>query len=121
MPPKGIQTYKENAVTTQSGGKVVVLLYEGAIRFLAQAIEALENKDYAEKGRLINRTIDIITELDVVLNTDVGGDVAQNLRKLYHFMIKHLVEANSQKDPDKLRQVVRLLENLLDGWKQVAA
>jgi len=121
MPPKGIQTYREYAVTTQPGGKVVVMLYEGAIRFLQQAIEALDRKDYAEKGRLINRTLDIITELDSVLNMDVGGEVALNLRKLYGFMRRHLVEANSKKDANKIRQVIRLLENLLEGWRQIAA
>lgn len=120
MPPKGIQTYKDNAVTTQSGGTIVVMLYEGAIRFLTQAIEALENKQYVEKGRRINRAINIITELDVVLNMDTGGEIAQNLRSLYQFMIKHLVEANSRKNPDKIRQVIRLLETLLNGWRQIA-
>ncbi|MBN1554272.1 MAG: flagellar export chaperone FliS [Phycisphaerae bacterium] len=121
MPPSGIATYKENAVTTQSGGKIIILLYEGAIRFLHQAITALENRDYIEKGRLINRAINIITELDVVLNMDAGGEVAQNLRRLYRFMITHLVEANSKKDPGKIQHVIRLLENLLEGWKQITA
>ncbi|MBN1942705.1 MAG: flagellar export chaperone FliS [Phycisphaerae bacterium] len=121
MPLKGIQTYQTNAVTTQSGGKIIVMLYEGAIRFLHQAIAALEKKDYIEKGRLINRTLDILMELDAVLNMDAGGEVAQNLRKLYRFMGVHLVQANVKKDPDKIRQVIHLLENLLEGWRQIAA
>ncbi len=121
MPPKGIQAYKTNAITTQSGGKLVVMLYEGAVRFLHQAIDALEKKDYVEKGRLINRAIDIVTELNTVLNMEAGGEVAQNLRKLYNFMLVHLVEANSKKDPDRIRQVIQILENLLQGWRQIAA
>lgn len=121
MPPKGIQTYKDNAVTTQSSGKIVVMLYEGAIRFLQQAIEALEKQDYAEKGDRINRAVDILMELNTVLDMEVGGEVAKNLRRLYGFMIKHLVEANTEKDPQKIRRVIRLLETLLESWRQIAA
>lgn len=121
MSSKALQTYKTNAVVTQSPGKIVVMLYEGAIRFLQQAIDALEKKDYIEKGRLINRATDIILELDAVLNMEAGGEIARNLRRLYRFMVVHLMQANFKKDPERIRQTIHLLKNLLDGWKQIAA
>ncbi|MBS3821511.1 MAG: flagellar export chaperone FliS [Planctomycetes bacterium] len=121
MPANALNAYKNNAVTTQTPGQIVVLLYEGAIRFLKQAIEALEQKQYAEKGRLINRTIDIISELNAALDMEKGGEVAVNLRKLYLFMQEHLLKANFQKSPEMVQEVITMLEELHGGWKEIAA
>lgn len=121
MAPKEIEAYKNNSVTTQTPGKVVVLLYEGAIRFLKQAIDAMEQKDYLKKGRLINRASDILAELNAALDMEAGGEIAANLRALYQFMQRHLMEANAKKSPKMVRQVIGMLEDLLDGWKQIAA
>jgi flagellar protein FliS len=121
MANRGIAAYKTNSVTTQTKGQIVVLLYEGAIRFLKQAVTAMEQQDYIEKGRLINRALDIICELNSALDLDAGGEIAQNLRQLYSFMHQHLLTASFKKDPQKVREVIKMLEQLLDGWRQVAA
>lgn len=121
MPANGLKAYKNNAVTTQTPGQIVVLLHEGAIRFLKQAVEALDEKKYVEKGRLITRAIDIISELNSALDMEKGGEVAVNLRRLYLFMNEHLLAANFKKDPGMLRQVIRMLEELHSGWKEIAA
>ena len=86
---KGIETYRENAVTTQTKGKLVVMLYDGAIKFLKMAIKKIEAKNPEEKGKYISKAIDIIFELNTVLDMEAGGEVAMNLRKLYMFMGKH--------------------------------
>jgi flagellar protein FliS len=121
MPPKGLSQYKENAVTTQSPGQIVVLLYEGAIRFLRQAIDAIEQENWIEKGVKINKAIDIISELNAALDEEKGGEVAKNLRSLYLFMNQHLLQANVRKDAEMIQQVIDQLNTLLDGWKQIAA
>mgnify|MGYP001005937471 CR=1 FL=1 len=70
---KGIAAYQENAVTTQSPGKVVVLLYEGAIKFLTRAAEEIENGNPGQKGYYINKGIDIVDELNASLDIEAGG------------------------------------------------
>lgn len=116
----GIATYKTSAILTQSRSRLIVMLYEGAIKFLRLAIKKLEEKDYAGKGYYINKAQDIINELNAVLNVEAGAELAGNLRKLYVFMIHHLAEANVKKDPAMIRDVIDLLEELLQGWKTIA-
>lgn len=115
----GIATYQENTVNTQSKGRLIVMLYDGAIRFMKLAIMELENKNYEAKGRYINRAMDIINELNVVLDMEAGGEVAYNLRQLYIFMNRHLSQANIKCDPQYVLDVIKLMEKLNEGWKAI--
>ena len=116
---EGIGAYRENSIVTQPQGVVIVKLYEGAIMFLRKAVEAIGTHDATEKGRLIGKAIDIIDELNVALNMESGGEIAQNLRGLYVFMLRHLRQANVRKDAQMVRGVIGLLEELNSGWKAV--
>jgi len=116
---KGIAQYQDAAVATQSKGRLIVLLYEGAIKFMKLAIEHIEARDYEQKGRYINRAQDIISELDAVLNTDAGGEIAENLGRLYAFMRNRLSEANIKSDPEMIREVITIMEELNQGWKTI--
>ncbi len=118
---KEILAYQENRVMTQTPGRVVTMLYEGAVKFLKQAIRELEAGQFIEKGKSISRAVDIIQELNVTLNMEAGGEIARNLRQLYAFMQEHLFQANMRKDADMIRQTIKLLEELNEGWKAVAA
>jgi flagellar protein FliS len=113
--------YQETAVGTQNRGRLIVILYEGAIRFLKQALVDLEQQNYASKGINILRAVDIIDELNTVLDLEQGGQVAQNLRSLYNFMRQHLSEANVKKDPRLVREVISLLEELKQGWDTITS
>ena len=115
----GVETYRDTSVTTQSKGRLIVLLYEGAIKFMKLAIKELEAGDYEAKGRYIDRAQDIINELNAVLDTDAGGEIAVNLRKLYCFMSNRLSQANIKRDPQMIREVVTLMEELNQGWKAI--
>jgi len=115
----GVEVYKEHAVGTQSKGRLIVMLYEGAIKFLNLAIKEIEAGDYAAKGRHIVKAQDIINELNAVLDMDAGGEIAVNLRQLYHFMARRLSEANAKKDPQMIREVIKLMEELNQGWKAI--
>jgi flagellar protein FliS len=116
----GIRTYQDTAITTQSKGRLIVMLYEGAVKFLKLAIQETEAKNYAAKGNYINKATDIITELNAVLDMNAGGEIAGNLRKLYCFMNDRLSQANVKNDPEKIREVITLLEELNQGWKAIA-
>jgi len=115
----GISTYQDSTVSTQSKGRLIVMLYDGAIRFMKLAIMEMENKNYEAKGRYINKAIDIINELNIVLDMDTGGEIAGNLRQLYIFMTKRLSEANIKCDPQLVRDVIKLMEELNQGWKAI--
>jgi flagellar protein FliS len=115
----GSALYEETAVSTQNKGRLIVMLYDGAAKFLKQAINALEAGDFESKNRNIGRARDIIFELNTVLDLDAGQDVAQNLRQLYNFMNNHLTKANNQNDPQMIRDVINLLGQLNHGWKAI--
>ncbi len=115
-----IGAYHENAVTTQTRGRLIVLLYEGAIKFLEQAKAELQAGNYAEKGEFINKALAIINELDSCLDVENGGEVATNLRRLYQFSIRHLGEANLHRDTQRIQDVIDCLKDLNEGWKAIA-
>jgi flagellar secretion chaperone FliS len=116
---RGIQTYQENSVTTQTRGRLVVLLYEGAVKYLKLADKELAAGNFAAKGEYINKAVAVLTELNSCLDMDAGGEVAQNLRKLYQFMIRHLGEANVHRDASRIQDVIKCLEDLNEGWKAI--
>jgi flagellar protein FliS len=116
---KGIAEYKQNAVDTQSQGRIIVLLYEGAIKFLRQALAELEAQHFVEKGQFINKATAILAELSDCLDMEAGGEIARNLKNLYLFMITHLNKANFNRDPQMIREVIALLEQLNSGWKGI--
>ena len=91
-------TYRETAIATQNAGQLVVMLYDGAIRFLKLAHAELENGNFVGKGQYIAKAQAIITELNTVLDMEAGGEISRNLRSLYMFMLRHLTRANIDRD-----------------------
>lgn len=116
----GIAAYQDTTVTTQNKERLIIMLYDGAIKFLNLATRGLEEKNYEAKGMYINKAQDIINELNVVLDMEAGGEIATNLRKLYCFMNTHLSQANIKRDPQMIQDVINLLEELNQGWKAIA-
>lgn len=117
---KGVEIYQDNAVTTQSSGRIVVMLYDGAIKFLKLAVKEIEAKNPEAKGIYITKALDIIYELNTVLDMKAGGEIAQNLRSMYMFMIQHLTKANLKQDVKMIQEVINLLEELNEGWRAIA-
>jgi flagellar protein FliS len=114
-----VSVYKETSVTTQNKGRLVVMLYDGAIKFMKLAIEKIEVGDVEGKSHCINKAVDIVNELNAVLNTQEGGEIAANLRKLYLFMSNRLAEADVKRDTQRIRDVISLMEELNQGWKAI--
>jgi len=117
---RAIETYRNNRITTQSRGGLIVMLYDGAIKALQRAIAAIGDGDIPLKGEQIGKATDIIIELNSVLDMDAGGEIAQDLRRLYEFMIAHLTEANFQNDQKMLGEVIALLDDLNQSWRAIA-
>ena len=116
----GLETYKEVTITTQGKGRLVVMLYEGAIKSLKQAIHEIEAGNVEARWNNIKKAMDIIEELDAVLNMEAGGEIAANLHKLYRFMVSHLNAANVKKSTPMINEVIALLDELNQGWKAIA-
>jgi flagellar protein FliS len=116
----GFNVYQETAISTQNRGRLIVMLYDGAMKFLRQAIEDLKQGDLTAKGRHIAKAQDILFELNTVLDMEKGGQIAQNLRSLYNFMQRHLTQANIQKDPRMIQEVIDLLEELNQSWRVIS-
>lgn len=112
-----LRIYQENQVQTLSQEKLVLMLYEGAVKFCQQALEALERKNYGETNYYIGRVQDILSELMATLNYN-AGEIAHNLYQLYDFMYRWLVEGNVKKSATHIRQVRDMLRELRDTWEE---
>lgn len=115
----GIGKYQETAVVTADGGKLIIMLYDGAIRFLNLAIKAIQQNDYKAKSDNLKKAMDIILELNTVLNMEAGGEIASNLRSLYNFMMTHLTRAGAKNDITMIKDVIKCLDELNQGWKAI--
>lgn len=116
-----VSAYRETSVRTASGGKIIVMLYQEAIKQIDQAKSLLQS-DTRELDRVNNAILkaqDIITELMVSLDFEKGGDIAPKLFGLYRFFNDELMKANINKDPEPLTSVRDLLSELLDAWVQI--
>ncbi len=111
------QKYKQSAVLSASKETLLLMLYEAAIKFAKKAIIACEQKNIAERGLNIGKAYDIVLELNNTLDHRIGGDVAQNLERLYYFMMDQLMKANIKGEAEPLKSVVKCLETLYEGWK----
>lgn len=118
---KGIGAYQDTSITTQSKGRLVVMLYDGAIKFMKMAIKEIEADNPEAKGKYIERAQNIINELNSVLDMEAGGEIAMNLRRLYLFMNRRLNQANIKQDPQMIRDVITLMEELNQSWKAITS
>ena len=113
--------YRQNSVLTASPAQLVVMLYDGAHRFLFQAAHALREGDIAQMNNRMQRAEAILAELRGTLNHEQGGEIAGRLEAIYAFCQRHLLEARIKKDPERIEQVMKLLAELRDAWDQIAA
>ncbi len=110
--------YQNNQVTTASPEQLLIMLYDGAIRFVRQAQEAMAAGERVRKLESISKALAIVAELANTLDHKVGGEIAENLDALYHFMIRELTQANLKNDAEKLKVVDALLADLRETWMQ---
>jgi len=116
---KGAQAYFSTHIATTDQGQLLLMLYDGALKFLAQAREKMLERDMAGKGILISRAIDIINELASSLNMEKGGTLAENLNNLYFLCTTRLLQANAKLDAQQLDSVVGILSGLRSAYAQI--
>jgi flagellar protein FliS len=117
---RGAQTYLHTHVQSRSPLELVVMLYDGAIRFLEQAGDAMDARDMPMKATAISKAMAIIAELQSTLNLEQGGEVAQQLDGLYSHVTARVIEGNVQRDRKPIDEAIALLRPLRDAWSQIA-
>ena len=114
-----LNQYQKVNVSTMKRGKIVVMLYTGAITFLNKAKLYIEKKNYIQKNKFIVKSQKIIDELNYSLDMEKGKEISKNLRSLYNFMNRHLIKANIGNDPKKIDDVIKMLTELRDAFNTI--
>jgi flagellar protein FliS len=118
---RGALAYKTVDAQSRSPLELVVMLYDGAIRFLGEARDAHERKDQWARARAVSKALAIVGELRSTLNLDEGSSLAVELDRLYDYMMGRLLEVTTKHDLSGLEEVQRLLITVREGWVQVSA
>lgn len=112
--------YAQNNVEIESPAKLIEMLYEGVLRFNAQAKKAIKDKNFEKRAYWTNRSIAIITELISVLDMDQPGDVSEYLKGLYNYEIQLLTSAGINNSIEKLDECSNVFKALLEAWRETA-
>ena len=112
--------YRATQIQASSPLERVVLLYDGAIRFIDAAREAIGRKDIRARRIALGRTIAIVGELKSTLDMERGGEVAASLDALYAFVTRRLLDAARQQQVTPLDECRRVLDTLREGWREAA-
>ncbi|MCF8720352.1 flagellar export chaperone FliS [Nitrospina gracilis] len=116
---QGPNQYQINEVSTSNQGKLILMMYDGAMRFVTMAMESMDQNDIARKSAYIQKSRDIVNELMVALDTDRGGEVTRNLERLYQFVLRQLTHANIKNDKAALQSILRVMAPLRAAWDQI--
>jgi flagellar protein FliS len=119
-PNYGSSAYKAMSVNTASPAKLVVMLYQGAIRFLKQAQEDIRTKDFAQKSQSVDRAVAIIQHLQGTLDMEKGGKISLDLDRLYTYVASRVFDGSVKLDLRAFEEAIQLLTTLLSGWEEIA-
>ena len=112
-------TYQTVQVTTTDKGRLLLMMYEGAIKFLRQSKAGLEENDIAKFCRFLSKAQAIIAELMNTLDFEKGGTIARDLDRLYDFMLFYLTEANLYRDGKRITKTIGLIETIYQAYKEI--
>ena len=111
--------YKKASVNTLDQNKLIIMLYDGAIKNANFAVQYMESGEIEKVHDSLIKTKNIVTELLATLNMDQGGEIAKNLKSLYSYMFSQLIEANMEKKSEPVLTVIDLLKELRGAWVQI--
>jgi len=113
--------YEANAVNAADQNELLAMLFEGAVRFLKEAIVAIGKKDLVAKARAADKALAIVQHLNLSLDPDNGGVIASELERLYAFAIEKIVEGSTQLSTRQLEDAIDVLSPLGTAWRELAA
>ena len=111
--------YKKASVNTLDQNKLIIMLYDGAIKNANFAVQYMESGQIEKVHDSLIKTKNIVTELLATLNIEQGGEIAKNLKSLYSYMFSQLIEANMEKKSEPVLTVIDLLKELRGAWVQI--
>jgi flagellar protein FliS len=111
--------YKKASVNTLDQNKLIIMLYDGAIKNASFAVEHMKSGEIEKVHNCLIKAKNIVTELMATLNMEKGGDVAKNLQSLYSYMFSQLIEANMEKKTQPILVVIDLLKELRVAWVEI--
>jgi len=114
-----IGSYTEEDVIAATPMRLIVILYDAAIRSCEDARDCMEHNDKSGLKQSIEKCSAIISELQTSLNLKEGGEIASRLNDLYNYMKANLLRAGDEQKPDLIVEVNRLLENLRSAWRRI--
>ena len=120
MTENASRQYQTQQIMTASPAMLVFMLFDKAISSLNAAVRAIAANDVQERWRNNKRAMEIISRLQMTLNMELGGEVAENLDRLYNFMLKLLSTVDPNNDPKPAEDVIKLLEPLRESWRELA-
>ena len=121
LPPKGAAAYRRIEAESRSPLELVVMLYDGALRFAGEAKQAHARGDVLARGHAISRCLAIVSELQSTLNVAQGGAIAEELDRLYTYVNTRLLDVSAKHDVAALDEVQRLLGTIREAWAGIAA
>ena len=117
---KAWKSYHQTATLTAPPGQIILMLYDGALRFLGRALAGFDCEDPGELNMAVNNNLqraqEIIRELDCALNLEKGGDLAQTLHRLYEYFDDRIQASNLKKQSTGIEEVVKHLNELREAW-----
>ena len=119
MQEDKIAHYRETQIKTASKGKLIVILYDGLLRFLDLALESLPEKKYDVVNNNIIKAQDVISELSMALNME-AGEISEKLLSIYSFLNMKLIEGNVQKQVEPILFVRKMVCDLRESWNKIA-
>ncbi|RYG66703.1 flagellar export chaperone FliS [bacterium] len=119
--PKAFDEYRKSSVNGASPVALVVMLYDGCLRFMETGRIAMTRRELEAQNVALQKAQKIVLELMSALDMRKGGDVAKNLMALYSYVLGELVGANLEDKPERIENAIRTMSELRQGWSEIEA
>jgi flagellar protein FliS len=113
--------YQATVVNAANQNELLAMLFEGAVRFLKEAIRAMEANELPAKAKACDKALAIVQHLNLSLDPDNGGAIASELARLYAFAVEKIVEGSTQLSAQRLEEAIDVLNTLGSAWRELAA
>ncbi len=114
------QKYLEQQIMSASPAKLVAMLYERAITLLRETVDAIDAGDIERRWQANAKATEVISHLWGTLDRERGGEIAENLNRVYGFMLMRLTMIDVENNAQAAREVIELLEPLRTSWQKIA-
>ncbi|MBP8613983.1 MAG: flagellar export chaperone FliS [Firmicutes bacterium] len=114
---KALEAYRQSKVETASPAELVLMLYNGCLKYMRNAVQCIKSKDYSGANESLIHAQDIIDELRVSLDFSMG-EIADSLASVYDFVYSSLVSANLKKDAEQIQDTITVMTEIRDGWEE---